>query len=140
MGTVTSLPQSRPLTRDDLEGMPDDGHRYELVEGTLVVSPAPGMPHQDAAFLLAKLLADQCPPHLKVLMAPFDVVLADDTVVEPDVLVASRAALTPKNLPGPPVLAVEVLSPSSRAISRVKIARKLAARRTSALAAAPRAR
>jgi len=51
-----------------------------------------------------------------VLVAPFDVVLANDTVFEPDVLVAGRSRLTDRDLPGAPELAVEVLSPSTRQI------------------------
>ena len=116
MGSVTSLPQSRPLTRDDLALLPEDGHRYELVDGTLLVTPAPGVPHQDAVLALAVLLREHCPPELKVIVAPFAVALAPDTEVQPDVLVASRSALTERDLPGPPVLAVEVLSPSTRSI------------------------
>jgi hypothetical protein len=38
MSTVTTLPFSRSFTRADLEHMPDDGHRYELIDGTLLVS------------------------------------------------------------------------------------------------------
>lgn len=49
-------------------------------------------------------------------MAPLDVVLAIDTVLEPDVVVAARADFTERNLPAPPLLAIEVLSPSSRQI------------------------
>ena len=41
MASVTTLPHSRPLTRADLDQMPDDGHRYEIVDGMLLVSPAP---------------------------------------------------------------------------------------------------
>ena len=44
--TTTGLPFGRPLTRADLETLPDDGHRYELIDGTLVVSPAPRRGHQ----------------------------------------------------------------------------------------------
>jgi Uma2 family endonuclease len=47
-------------------------------------------------------------------VAPFDVVLAIDTVLQPDVLVARRADITDRDLPAVPVLAVEVLSPSTR--------------------------
>jgi Uma2 family endonuclease len=65
---------------------------------------------------LYKLLDATCPADLEVLVAPFDVVLAQDTVVEPDVLVARRDRLTDRNLPGPPELAVEVLSHSTRLI------------------------
>jgi Uma2 family endonuclease len=57
-----------------------------------------------------------CPPGLRVLSAPLDVILAEDTGVQPDLLVAPRADFTEKNLPGPPLLAVEVLSPSTRSI------------------------
>jgi Uma2 family endonuclease len=46
MVAVTTLPRSRPFTRADLDAMPDDGHRYEVVDGVLVVSPAPRARHQ----------------------------------------------------------------------------------------------
>jgi hypothetical protein len=41
MTAATGLPWGRPLVRDDLDRMPDDGHRYELLDGSLLVSPAP---------------------------------------------------------------------------------------------------
>jgi Uma2 family endonuclease len=65
---------------------------------------------------LAVALRDACPAELKVLVAPLDVALADDTVLQPDVLVARRVDLTERDLPVPPLLAVEVLSPSTRLI------------------------
>ena len=43
------VPRSRPLTRRDLESVPDDGHRYELVDGPFVVTPGPSHLHQRAA-------------------------------------------------------------------------------------------
>ena len=116
MGVTSALPQSRPLTYDDLAAMPDDGHRYELVDGSLIVTPAPRAIHQRAVVRLVRLLADSCPSDLEVFVAPFDVVLSQLTVMQPDVLVARRADLTEANLPAPPVLAVEVLSPSTRRI------------------------
>lgn len=116
MDCVTLLPQSRPLTRADLDEMPDDGHRHELIDGALIVTPAPGRWHQTAVGELFVLLRAACPPDLQVLLAPFDVVLAVDTVVEPDLLVARRSDLTDRDLPAAPLLAVEVLSPSTRHI------------------------
>ena len=38
MSTTTGLPYGRPLTKTDLADMPEDGHRYELIDGTLIVS------------------------------------------------------------------------------------------------------
>lgn len=55
-----------------------------------------------------------CPSGLQVGIAPLDVGLADDTVVEPDLLVAPLADFSEKDLPVPPLLAVEILSPSNR--------------------------
>lgn len=110
---VRGLPH-RALTRADLDAMPDDGHRYELIDGVLVVSPAPSRLHQRAVVQLCLVLAEFRPAGFEVLAAPFDVVLADDTVVQPDVLVGRMADFTDADLPAAPTLAVEVLSPSSR--------------------------
>ena len=114
MTAVTTLPFGRPLTRADLEDLPDDGHRYELIDGVLLVSPGPQLPHQDMVGNLYLLLRAGCPAHLKVVLAPFAVALSDDTEVQPDLLVAQRTQFTRKDLSGPPLLAVEVLSPSTR--------------------------
>jgi Uma2 family endonuclease len=116
MSTVTTMPRSRPLTRADLDAIPDDGHRYELIDGALIVTPAPSDPHQDAVLELAVLLREHCPADLKVKIAPFDVALSNNTVMQPDVLVARRADLTHQDLPVAPVLAVEILSPTTRHI------------------------
>ncbi len=114
METVTTLPRNRPLTRADLVQVPDDGHRYELVDGTLVVTPAPAVRHQRAVANLLVCLKASCPDPLDVLTAPLDVALADDTVLQPDLLVARRGDFTDRDLPVAPLLAVEVLSPSTR--------------------------
>jgi Uma2 family endonuclease len=106
---------SRPFTRADLVRMPDDGRRYELVDGVLIVSPLPGRMHQRAVGRIYRLLDDACPPDLEVLIAPFAVGLADETELRPDILVARRDLLGDE-LPGPPLLAVEVLSSSTRLI------------------------
>jgi Uma2 family endonuclease len=114
--SMTLIPQSRPLTRADLDAMPDDGHRYELIDGSLIVTPAPSSAHQTCVLELSVVLHAACPRDLKVLFAPFDVALAVATVVQPDILVARRSDFTERDLPAPPVLAVEVLSPSTRKI------------------------
>lgn len=117
MGTMTTMPRAgQGLTVADLDAFPDDGWRYELLDGTLLVSAAPSTAHQRASFHLTVLLGGVCPPELYVMAAPTDVVLDDRTVLEPDLLVAPRGQFTPANLPGAPLLAVEILSPSTRLI------------------------
>jgi Uma2 family endonuclease len=114
---VITGPSGRPFTRADLDAMPDDGHRYELIDGVLVVTPAPVWMHQRVHSKLFGSLLNACPPDLEVLSAPFDVALAEDTVMQPDLLVARRADYSVRGLEQkPPVLAVEVLSPSTRRI------------------------
>jgi Uma2 family endonuclease len=116
----TGLPFGRPLTVEDLETMPEDGHRYELLDGTLLVTPAPGWSHQSVQMALAELLRRACPRELRVVAAPFEWRLGRRTALQPDVLVARYAALAAvpqgKYLAEPPLLAVEVLSPSTRRI------------------------
>ncbi|HEX8001781.1 MAG TPA: Uma2 family endonuclease [Mycobacteriales bacterium] len=116
MGAVLTYERSAAdrLTRRDLAALPDDGRRYELVDGLLLVSAAPSPLHQRAVLRLARLLDDACPAELEVFPAPLAVALADDTELQPDVVVARRADLTDVELPAAPVLAVEVLSPSTR--------------------------
>lgn len=113
---MTTMRQGRPLTRIDLVAMPDDGHRYELIDGALIVTPAPTWRHREIVGQLFRLLADACQPDLRVFVAPLDVVLSDTTVMQPDVLVTRRADLSSRDLPTTPLLAVEVLSPSTRHI------------------------
>jgi Uma2 family endonuclease len=115
---MTVLPEFRPMVVDDLDDMPDDGHRYELIDGVLIVSPAPGNTHQGMLGTLYMVLRQACPSHLRVRLAPFDVTLAGDTRVQPDILVAAQAALVERGLFGPPLLAVEILSPSTRHYDR----------------------
>lgn len=119
MDVVTTLPR-QGLTRDDLAALvpeePDDGHRYELIDGALIVTPSPGFHHQLVQARLFRALDRATPEGLVVLLAPFAVGLGIDTEVQPDLLVAPRSAFTAKDLPGAPLLAVEILSPSTRLI------------------------
>lgn len=110
---AVSHPESRPFTVTDLEAMPDDGRRYELIDGELLVSPAPGWSHQEAVQTLYMILRFACPRDLWVLAAPFAVRMDQLNELQPDVLVARFSDLTEQNLPRAPLLAVEVISPSS---------------------------
>ena len=108
------------LTREDLDRMPDDGNRYELIEGEIVVSPSPRSRHQVVLARLFRLLDDACQPGLMVLFAPLDVQLEEHSVVEPDLIVFDETALGQRGLDTPPLLAVEILSPSTRSLDLVR--------------------
>jgi len=77
------------------------------------VTPAPSRRHQRASARLHLLLAASCPADLELLYAPFHVALDDITVLQPDLLVARKSDLTDRDLPMAPLLAVEILSPST---------------------------
>jgi Uma2 family endonuclease len=112
-GTVSKL------TYEDLEPLPEDGKRRELIDGELVVSPSPQTRHQAVVgnlhFLIARHVRDKrCG---RLFLAPFDVVLSRHDVLEPDLLYISHERmerLTRRNVQGAPDLVVEVLSEWSR--------------------------
>ena len=113
---MTALQWGSPLTLADLEHMPEDGHRYELVDGTLLVTPAPNTRHQRAVVRLGATLLAAAGSELDVLVAPYDWVAGPSTLFQPDVVVARRADLGPQRLERAPLLVVEVLSASTRRI------------------------
>lgn len=120
---LDEFPPAGEFTVEDLERMPDDGRRYELLDGILLVSPAPDVWHQEVAGMLYRLLYQACPPELHLVIAPFEWRRGRGTALQPDLLVARRADLLAveggKFLGEPPVLAVEVLSSSTRRIDRL---------------------
>lgn len=114
MDVVTTLPRGRGFTRHDLEGMPDDGNRYELIDGALVVTPSPSRRHQGVSSRLHRALDAACPDDLRVLSAPLDFVIADDTTLQPDLVVVDATVVRDEQAPLRPHLVVEILSPTTR--------------------------
>lgn len=107
--------QSYDWTVDDLDLLPDDGLQYELLDGILLVSPAPVPDHQRLARGIFLLLHDACPYETyEVSFAPLDWQPDQRTSLEPDVLVVATDRIGAKNITEPLALAVEVLSPSTR--------------------------
>lgn len=97
----------------DLDDTPDDGNRYELMEGAMVVNPPPSLDHQNACVNLIVLLQAACPEDLKVTTAPFGLRINDTTELQPDLAVAPKKMLTGMRLEEPPLVVVEILSPST---------------------------
>jgi Uma2 family endonuclease len=103
--------------------LPDDGKRYESVQGVLMMSPAPEPAHQGVEGKIYRYLCSQVFDTKRglVLHAPTDVVLSEHTTVQPDVLVLLKEhldRLQKKRIVGAPDLAVEVISPGSAAYDR----------------------
>jgi Uma2 family endonuclease len=111
---MTALPWGSELTVEDLEAIPEDGHRYELLDGSLLVTPAPNILHQRCVVRLGALFLAAADRELEVIVAPFDWVVGPRTLFQPDLLVARRDEVGPKRLERAPLLVVEVLSPSTR--------------------------
>jgi Uma2 family endonuclease len=100
---------------DDLAALPEDGMCRELVDGLLLVTPTPSVPHQAASMGLSYALRGACPPSLQVLAAPLDYQPDRRHRVQPDLLVARRVDIP---LAGPlllaPLLVVEILHRGTR--------------------------
>lgn len=111
---AVALPFGAPLTVDDLQSMPEDGHRYELVDGSLFVTPGPNLRHQTCLLSLAVLMHGARPPGYTVLFAPFAYRPSTVTELQPDLLVAMTVDFGPDRIERPPLLVVEVASPSTR--------------------------
>ncbi|WP_432900744.1 Uma2 family endonuclease [Micromonospora matsumotoense] len=108
-------------TTDDLDALPEDGHRRELLDGVLIVSPSPTRIHQTIAMRLGVALEEECPDDYDVTQA-VEVRINRTRSFIPDVLVttSTAAAREPSRYEAHEVvLAVEIVSPSTRSIDRV---------------------
>lgn len=114
----------QPVTYDIYAAMPDDGLRYEVLDGSLeLMSPGPNTSHQILSNDLQFTLASGCRAEYLILSAPLDVILSPTNVVQPDLIFIrpDRADIvTERGIEGPPDLVVEILSPGSRHRDRVR--------------------
>jgi Uma2 family endonuclease len=116
---MVAIAVPRPLTYDDLLQTPDDGNRYEIIGGELIVSPTPVPLHQEIIVRLVLWIGSFVRDRDLgiVYAAPIDVKLTEHNYVEPDIVFVARERLSivgPKFISGAPDLLVEVYSPSSR--------------------------
>jgi Uma2 family endonuclease len=104
-----------PYREADYLGLPDEP-RCELLYGRLLVTPSPTARHQHIVVRIVRILADCADRHGdQALVSPIDVVLADHSVVQPDVIYvrAARSSIVRDRIEGAPDLVVEVLSPGT---------------------------
>jgi len=105
--------QREGLTIADLEAMPDDGRRYELLGGSIVVNASPAPRHQRALLRLSQLLLPGVPAGHELFVAPMDLDLVGEQRVEPDLVVVPAASVGEQRLSLPVLLVVELVSPST---------------------------
>jgi Uma2 family endonuclease len=106
-----------PWTVDDFDRLPDDGMRYEIVDGSLLVSPAPSRPHWLAANRLRRLLDAQAPDGVEAVQDAGVTIRGRRTYFVPDICMI-RSAVADKRADDhlnqdEVLLVVEVLSPSN---------------------------
>ena len=124
-----SFELKRKLDYSDLVATPDDGKRYELVEGDLFVTPSPNPVHQRVSRQLLLPLQSYFDDRSigEVFYAPIDLILTNQDVFVPDLVVVSRPqSITKRGIEGAPLLVVEILSPSTRKRDRGLKARRYA--------------
>ncbi len=111
------------LTYKDYAALPDDGRRYQILDGELCVTPAPGTQHQTVSMNLSVALGThaQARGFGQLFAAPTDVILSDTTIVQPDLVFVARdrrESVSARGIEGAPTLVVEILSPSTAQTDR----------------------
>ncbi len=117
-------PPQGSWTYEDYAALPDDGLRYEIVNGVLVMAPAPTPEHQDIVgeIYVALRAYVKLAGLGRVFMGPLDVQLSPENTFQPDLVVVLNAHLdrvAEKKISGAPDLAVEIASPSTAAYDRL---------------------
>jgi Uma2 family endonuclease len=111
------------VTYEIYAAMPDDGQRYEIVDGSMeLMSSGPSTTHQAISGELEFVLKQSCRSEYMIYDAPLDVILSEMNVLQPDIIMIHRSRLhivTERGIEGSPDLVVEILSPGSRKKDKV---------------------
>jgi Uma2 family endonuclease len=104
------------MTVAELDALPDDGNRYELIGGELFVSRAPGIPHQRVLLNLEIALSDYLVNHpIGILVPGAGAVFSDYDAVIPDLVLVTSArwekVVANDRFVGAPDLVIEIISP-----------------------------
>lgn len=114
--TIETIERSgEAFTYADVEAVPDDGTRYELSYGTLIVTPAPNTRHQAVMVAVAAFLHRRMLPSLRVL-AEAELLLQPAIVKRPDVQVVDENLVGGQSIVGTPLLVVEIHSPATKVL------------------------
>jgi Uma2 family endonuclease len=109
------------LTYEDYLAIPSDGQIHQILDGEVFVTPSPTPFHQRASKRLQRQLERyfEASGRGEVFNAPIDVILSDHDIAVPDiVVVADRQSIVRRGIEAPPLLIVEVLSPSTERYDR----------------------
>lgn len=120
------------ITYDDYKTLPEQGPRYQVIEGELIMTPAPNLRHHRIVWALGNALYNHVEAQALGLVvgSPVDMILTATNVFQPDLVYLSHARkslMAEEGIRGAPDLCVEVLSPSTAAQDR-DVKRKLYAR------------
>lgn len=120
----TTVTKEEIFTYQDYINFPDNGKRYQIINGEVYMSPAPVPYHQTVLLNLAKLLERFVTKNKlgKVFIAPCDVVFSDENVVQPDIFFISNERLsiiTDKCIEGVPDLVIEITSPYTKKLDKL---------------------
>jgi Uma2 family endonuclease len=115
-----------PMTYEEYADLPDDGNRYELVDGMLeLMSPSASSLHQLISHRIQYVLTQSCDKDYIILDAPIDLILSATEVRQPDLIMLHRSKvslITRRGVEGAPDMVAEILSPSS--VRRDKIGKR----------------
>lgn len=132
MASETVPAETLLLTYEEYRRLPDDGKRYELIEGEMHMIASPTTEHQRISFNLTVAIGTHVREQSlgSLFAAPTDVVLSRRDVVQPDILFVSKdreMIITETHIDGPPDLIIEILSPSTASLDQL-VKRQLYAR------------
>jgi len=119
-----SVRELTKFTYEDYLYLPDDGKRYQIIEGEIYTTPAPIPYHQKILLRLAQLVRNFVEERDlgEVFLAPCDVILSDEDIVQPDIFFISKERLdiiTQKNIQGVPDLIIEIVSHYNPKIDKI---------------------
>lgn len=114
-----SLIEAEGFSIAELEASPDDGRRYELIGGSIIVSPVPTPRHQRGSRNLLVFLNRSVPADHEVFCAPIDLDLPGGQRVEPDLVVVPSSSIGLMRLSVPALLVVELISPTNPMLDTV---------------------